>query len=193
VKNSPEAEKARNRWRQSPRARECARKGALKALRIFAKAPKCGARKREGGFCENPGIGAGGRCRLHGGATPSGDNWHRPVFPEDARRFANKIESLRLREEKRLARVAAMTPEERERYERRRLSFLPGTKAARAAAREKRRQDEEARDLLAKPGSEPPPDREEAALEQLINKLKSDLDALERQERERQALRRLFE
>lgn len=34
---------------------------------------KCGARKRSGpGCCTKPGTGAGGRCRWHGGATPTG-------------------------------------------------------------------------------------------------------------------------
>jgi hypothetical protein len=191
VKNSPEAEKARNKWRQSPRARECAQKGARKALRLFAQAPKCGARKREGGSCENPGIGAGGRCRLHGGATPSGDNWHRPVFPKHPGRFRNKIESLRLREEKRLARVAKMTPEEREQYERRRVSLRPGSKAARAADREKRRQNKEARALLSRPKLEVL-SPEAAALEQLIDSAKRQLETLEARERERKLLEELF-
>lgn len=36
------------------------------------KARKCGAKTRGGGKCQRPGTGAGGRCRLHGGATPNG-------------------------------------------------------------------------------------------------------------------------
>lgn len=32
----------------------------------------CGAKNRSGGRCKNPGTGAGGRCKFHGGATPVG-------------------------------------------------------------------------------------------------------------------------
>src|SRR4051812_27426822 len=37
----------------------------------FADVQKCGARSRIGGSCQQPGM-ANGRCRLHGGKTPSG-------------------------------------------------------------------------------------------------------------------------
>jgi hypothetical protein len=36
------------------------------------KAAKCGAKTRSGGRCKQPGTGAGGRCKFHGGATPVG-------------------------------------------------------------------------------------------------------------------------
>jgi hypothetical protein len=33
---------------------------------------KCGAKTRSGGRCQQPGSGAGGRCKFHGGASPTG-------------------------------------------------------------------------------------------------------------------------
>ncbi len=36
------------------------------------KSEPCGAKTRAGAPCKKPGAGAGGRCRLHGGATPTG-------------------------------------------------------------------------------------------------------------------------
>src|SRR6185436_8277650 len=34
--------------------------------------PSCGARRRDGGRCRQPGMAPSGRCRLHGGRTPRG-------------------------------------------------------------------------------------------------------------------------
>jgi hypothetical protein len=34
--------------------------------------PACGARRRDGGRCRQPGMQPSGRCRLHGGKSPRG-------------------------------------------------------------------------------------------------------------------------
>jgi hypothetical protein len=191
VKNSPSAEKARDVWRKSRCFREIASEGAKKALRLFADAPKCGAKTRKGGICENPGLGAGGRCRLHGGATPSGDQWHVRQFPKDARRFHGKIVGFQIRDRKREARLAAMAPAEREKFEKRARALRPGSKAKRAAEREERRRNAEARELLAQAKSATP-NPGVVAVKAQIAELEAQLSDLGRRERERQLMRELF-
>jgi hypothetical protein len=191
VKHSPSAEKARDVWRKSRCFREVASEGAKKALRLFADAPKCRAKTRDGGLCQNPGLGAGGRCRLHGGSTPSGDQWHVRQFPKDARRFHGKLVGFQIRDRKREARLAAMTPAEREKFEKRARSLQPGSKAKRAAEREARRQNAEARAPFAS-RREPAPNPEVAVLEAREKELLRLVEELERRERERRLMEDLF-
>lgn len=110
--------------------------------------PKCGARrKRDGQPCERFAM-ANGRCDWHGGKTPRGDQWHKPQFSAVTGKMYRKLDDLDRRAAKRAARVAAMTPEERERYEAWHRARRPGPAKARAAAREQRRQAAEARKIL---------------------------------------------
>jgi hypothetical protein len=191
VKNSPGAEKARDVWRKSRCFREIASEGAKKALRLFADAPKCAARTRDGGACQNPGLGAGGRCRLHGGATPRGDQWHVRQFPADARGFQNKLVTFQIRDREREARLAAMTPAERETFEKRARSLRPGSKAKRAAEREERRRNAEARELLSR-ARRAPPGPGVVALESQIAELEAQLSELGHREHERRLWERIF-
>jgi hypothetical protein len=125
------------------------------ASRQAAAAPKCGAkRKGDGQPCQNPGL-ENGRCRLHGGLTPKGDRWHVPRWPRagaPAEKFDKKRRELDRRRERLAARVAAMTPAEREAYERRSRGARPGTPAERA----QRQHDREARKLFAALEAAPP-------------------------------------
>jgi hypothetical protein len=66
-----------------------------------------------------------------------------------------KLADLERRAAKRAARIAAMTPEELERYKAWKRTHRPGPAKARAAARERRRQAHEARKLLAGVGVRP--------------------------------------
>ena len=41
-----------------------------KARAVLASLPRCAAKSRQSGVqCKNPGLGAGGKCRFHGGAS----------------------------------------------------------------------------------------------------------------------------
>ena len=41
-----------------------------KARAVLAALPRCNAKSRQSGVqCKNPGLGAGGKCRFHGGAS----------------------------------------------------------------------------------------------------------------------------
>ncbi|RTL86949.1 MAG: hypothetical protein EKK29_08355 [Hyphomicrobiales bacterium] len=133
-----------------------------------------------------------GRCYRHGGRTPKGDAWHKATLPIESERFHGKVADLQRRKAKQDRRREAMMPEERERHREWHKARTPGPKTARQAAREERRRAKEARDLLAQPRPEPPPDREEHALEALIDALKRQQAALEAQERERLAIEELF-
>jgi len=136
---------AQQRWRQSAEFRAIASATAKRNLKGLAELPRCGARRRSDGEpCQNPGTGAGGRCRLHGGKTPAGSGWHRPAWPDKKsanleRKLRRKLDQLARDAERRRRRVAALTPEQRERYE----TWLrdhdprksPGERAARRHAR----------------------------------------------------------
>ena len=42
----------------------------VKARAVLAALPRCTAKSRQSGVqCKNPGLGAGGKCRFHGGAS----------------------------------------------------------------------------------------------------------------------------
>lgn len=113
--------------------------------------PKCGAyAKSSGKPCARLAT-ANGRCRYHGGLTPKGDKWGKRQFnSDDPVKIDRKLATLERREKKRLARVAAMSPEKRKQYDRWRRTHKPGPKSARAADRERRRQDREARSFIEK-------------------------------------------
>jgi len=140
--------KKQRAWFDSPRMRDIRRIAATASIAARAEMSKCGARTRSGGRCQKPGM-ANGRCDRHGGKTPSGAQWHRPVLSADPVRRARKLKTLERRRTQLAARVAAMTPEERERYERRRTAARPGTPAQRA----QRRQDRSARKGLQQPAA----------------------------------------
>ena len=111
------------------------RRGTEKSIRVREQMPKCGAKCRQTGApCANPVAEPGKRCRLHGGATPSGKDWHRAQMPPpDAspKRGRMKLLTLAVRREALERRLAAMTPEDRERYDRRSAAMQPGTPAER--------------------------------------------------------------
>lgn len=126
---------------------------ALNARR--ASFPKCGARrKRDGLPCQRLAM-ENGRCDWHGGKTPRGDEWHKPQFSPAPSKMYRKLDDLDRRAAKRAKRVAAMTPEERERYEAWKRTHRPGAAKARAAARERRRQAREAHKPLTAADTRP--------------------------------------
>jgi len=134
---------------------------------------RCGARRKyDGQPCQQIGM-ANGRCAYHGGLTPRGDNWHKPRWPNpdapDAeQKLARKLRDLERAAKKRAARVAAMSPEERRRYDAWQRACKPGPAAVRAAARQARKQAA----AFAKSLSEKRPANPEAeAIQREIDKL----------------------
>lgn len=115
--------------------------------------PKCGAkRKRDGEPCQNLAL-ANGRCRCHGGRTPSGDGWHRPVWPNgkapDASvRLGRKLQNLEKAARARAARLRRMTDDERKQYEEWHKARPATSAAERAAIKQMKLQASAARDLM---------------------------------------------
>jgi hypothetical protein len=152
---APRSRTARlDRWRKSSTFRQIARNSAKANLATFNAAPRCGAaRKRDGEPCGNPAM-KNGRCGIHGGKTPSGRHWHVVQFPDCSTphgeaKFNRKLRDQKRYAEKRAARLAAMTPEQRAAHDAWHRAHAPGAAAARSADRERTRQNAEARLLLA--------------------------------------------
>lgn len=173
-------------WSQSPQAAEQRLLASQQAAAARAAAPKCGAtRKSDRQPCENPGL-ENGRCRLHGGATPRGADWHKVQMPGRGAPIAKlerKLRKIALRRAEQAARVAAMTPEERARYEAWQRTHKPGT----PAEREQRRRDRELAAAFNTPPAAPAPDPEQDKLAADIAELKQRKAALEELCREQQA------
>jgi hypothetical protein len=101
-----------------------------------------------------------GRCAWHGGKTGRKDQWHRLRWPSKS--SSNAIEKLnrKLRDRERQARkkakcLAAMTPEERRRYEEWHKARKPGPPGPRAAERTRRKQNKDMQNLFAAPERRP--------------------------------------
>lgn len=139
--------KRQDAWNHSPACAEAARTGCLLARRARAAAPKCGARRKSDGEpCQNLGL-ENGRCARHGGKTGRGAAWHQIQWPNPythPAKWKKKAREVERRRQRLAARVAAMTPEERERYEARSRAMRPGSVSSREAAR----RDREARDYI---------------------------------------------
>lgn len=98
----------------------------------------CGAqcRGQPGKFCQRIPVKGRERCELHGGKTPRGKEWHRKQRPDGSRksdewRAMNKLRTAEIRRKELIARLAAMTEEEREAYDRYSRAARPGTPAER--------------------------------------------------------------
>lgn len=132
-------------WRKSAAFRMIARETLVRFNTKRQAEPRCGAKRRtDGEPCRGFPL-ENGRCRHHGGKTPKGAGWGRPVFSADPVKKLSKLASLERREAKRLARIAAMSPEERERYERRRARVVLGS----PAERHRKRIDRDAAESIA--------------------------------------------
>lgn len=98
----------------------------------------CGAqcRGQPGKFCQRIPVKGRERCELHGGKTPRGKEWHRKQRPDGSRksdewRAMNKLKTMEIRRKELIARLAAMTEEEREIYEKYSRAARPGSPAER--------------------------------------------------------------
>lgn len=173
-RNRPIGTTARQRaWIKSPQAAEQRRTASRLARAARAAGPKCGAAKKNGNRqpCRNLAL-ENGRCRLHGGATPKGAKWHRVQMPGRGApigKLEKKLREIERRRQKQAARVAAMTPEQKQRYDAWHRAHRPGT----AAQREARRRDREARAMFSTEHPQQPPDPEAEKLAVAIAELRA--------------------
>lgn len=103
---------------------------------------------------------ANGRCYIHGGRTPKGDDWHKPRWPDRERPDANeklseKLRSLEKRANRRRRKLKTMTAEERAAHDAWQATHTPGPAAARRRRRAQKLQNQEAAWIIA--GASPPP------------------------------------
>ncbi|WP_157790734.1 HGGxSTG domain-containing protein [Agrobacterium albertimagni] len=131
--------------------------------------PKCNGTSRSTGEpCGNPAVAGKQKCRWHGGAVPSGDEWHKLQYPaatsKDWQRKLNeklkRAERDRRRKERRLAKT---TPEQRAKHQEWQRSHKPGSKAERQRKRADRKIAQEFKALTEQP--ERPASPELAALQ----------------------------
>ncbi|MEZ0218658.1 MAG: hypothetical protein ACAH22_00030 [Tardiphaga sp.] len=145
--------------------------------------PKCTAiAKRSGQQCRQSPM-ANGKCYLHGGRTPKGDGWHRPLWPDGAapnatERLNRKLEDLQQAAKKRARRLRAMTPDERADYAAWLRSHKPGSAKAREAARIYRKQDANGAATLREVRERPISDEERATAAR-IAEIKAEIAAIE--------------
>lgn len=124
-------------WWNSPRFRAMGRKNFEKINAERKDGPRCGARKKSTGEpCGNWPM-ENGRCRLHGGRSPKGKEWHRlqPSSSNDVGRASAKIQTVTRRLRRRQKKQAAMTPDELAAHQRWHAAHQPGDPAAREARR----------------------------------------------------------
>ncbi len=169
-------------WSTSARFKEIGRASVRKINAERANAPRCTATAKHTGLqCKRLSM-ANGKCSVHGGRTPSGKGWHKPVWPDasspDATAKLNrKLRDLDRAAKKRARRVQAMTEEERAAYEAWKKTHAAGSAAARAMARRERRDAAEARAMLGAPAAAAPVSPEQIAIAERLAELEALLKA----------------
>jgi len=150
----PGASPGQRMWTSSVAGKLATRRATEKSRIARRAMPKCGAkRKGDGQPCQMLAL-ENGRCRLHGGLTPRGSQWHRVQYPKPGappEKAEKKLLEIEHRRKRQAARVAAMTPERRAKYEARSRALRPGTPAEREHIRRAR----EASKILSRPASVP--------------------------------------
>jgi len=143
------ARKTPNAWQRSAQFRDVASRAIRRWNMKRRHMAKCGARRRDGGECQEIAM-LNGRCFRHGGKTPRGDSFHIIQWPHKnapnamekmSRKLAAKQKEAAARER----RVRLMSKAELAEYRKWQATHKPGSTKARAADRERRRQDREAR------------------------------------------------
>ncbi|TBB25205.1 hypothetical protein ELH51_27375 [Rhizobium ruizarguesonis] len=131
-------------WQKSARFRAIGSEAIRAFHAIRHTLPRCTAvAKVSGERCGNLAR-PNGKCWCHGGRTPSGDGWHRPVWPNDGpggeRKLNRKLAAIQRNAKHRERKLAKATAEEREKYEAWGKTHQPGSKVERVRKR-KERQD----------------------------------------------------
>jgi hypothetical protein len=168
-------------WKQSEQWRQIARAAIQEYNGRRDTLPKCGALARHTGQpCRNIAL-ANGRCRFHGGRTPSGDQWHKVRWPDrkHARaehHYAQKLKRLARVLAEKERRLAQMSQADRDAYSLWQATHRAGLKSERVRTGKARRHSREALDLLRSMPAEPFDGA--ADLETLIVKLEAQLSQL---------------
>lgn len=144
--------------------------------------PKCGATSKSTGEPCRQFPMENGRCYYHGGRTPKGKDWHKPIWPKktapDAeQKVVARLRNLERAEKQRQKRLAKMTPDERAAYDKWKRDHPTGTPAQREAKRLAQKQNADARARLTKPRTERPLDPERAAIASRIAELRARIAA----------------
>lgn len=140
-----------------------------------ASLPKCGARaKHSGEPCRQPAM-ENGKCRFHGGKTPRGRDYHKPVWPDpkspDAvTKLQRKLYDLQRAEKKRAQRIAAMSDEELASYRKWHRAHKPGAPGPRELRRKEINDGKQLATALERPAS-----AQEAQLQAQIDQLEERL------------------
>ena len=156
-------------WQKSERFRQIG-SSAMKAFHAIRHTlPKCTAiSKSTGDQCGNLAM-ANGKCWCHGGRTPAGDGWHRPVWPNDGpageRKLNRKLATFQRAAEQRERKLAGATEDERHNYEAWKKTHEPGKQANRAMKRKQRQDAASFRSVVEAPPADRPCDPELNALE----------------------------
>ena len=116
--------------------------------------PRCGAKCRTTGApCGNLAL-ENGRCRLHGGRTPKGKDWHKVQLSNPGNsieRLVKKEAEVAARRKRQEQRRRAMTPEQRAEHEAWHKAHRPGSATERERARKAREAQEWLQDALRAP------------------------------------------
>jgi hypothetical protein len=145
--------------------------------------PKCGATaKSTGEPCQQLAM-ENDRCAWHGGKKGRGKAWGLPQWPAKSSPNAEEKLNRKLRDRERQARktarrMAAMTPDERQRYEEWHKARKPGPPGPRAAERARRKQNRDLKNLLAAAENRPAATAESQELAAAIDELKRRLEGL---------------
>lgn len=169
----------------SARHREQARRACLEINLRRAKKPKCGAtNKKDGEPCKNLAM-ENGRCKFHGGRIPNGKDWHKPQLPDGNSRNAvsraeRKLADKRRIEKARKKRLASMTPEQRQEYEKWKSTHIPGPKVERERRRREWADNEDFRRRHANAETQPvsPEVAALAAERKRLESMLQDIDAI---------------
>lgn len=135
-----------------PQAGKAALTNYNKNVRPFR--PRCDAkRKSDGEACQNIALEGRSKCRVHGGSTPAGDNWHQRQWPNGnapdwQRKLNDKLKRAERDQRRKERRLAKMSPDERQRHEEWQKAHKPGSAAERARKREDRKRAAEIRASL---------------------------------------------
>lgn len=174
----------RSAFHRSPEFRAVANAALVRYNALRPHLQKCGAtRKRDGEPCEQLAL-ANGRCRWHGGSTPSGDGWHRPVWPDGKApqaeaKLARKLQALERAARQRAARLRRMSDEQRKQHEEWHKARPATSAAERAEIKRMKQSAKMARKLFANGASGAAvADPEYLALVDRIAELRAELVAL---------------
>ncbi len=123
----------------------------------------CGARTKsteDHRPCLNLALAGSNRCRIHGGATPKNDQWGFVRWPSgkapDAEaKLQAKLKRIERARKEKAKKLAAMSPEERQRHDQRAKTHAPGPALERARRRDDRKRAAEIRAGLEKPDDKP--------------------------------------